>query len=77
MAGKSKYAGLGIVLGAAAGAAAGVLAGHVAIWLAIGVAIGMAIGASFRRKGSDCPECAALHGQHEARSLKREPGVSR
>ena len=67
MTGKSKYAGLGIALGAALGAVAGVLAGHVAIWLAIGVAIGMAIGSGFRRKGSECPECAALHRGHEAR----------
>jgi hypothetical protein len=68
MARESRYAGLGIALGAAAGAAAGILAGHVAIWLAIGVAIGMAIGGSFRRKGSDCPQCAAVHRQHELKA---------
>ena len=73
MAGESKYAGLGIALGAAAGAAAGVLAGHVVIWLAIGVAIGMAIGAGFRPKGSDCPECAAIHRKHETEGLQARP----
>ena len=67
MAGESKYTALGVALGAAAGSAAGVLAGHVAIWLAIGVAIGVAIGASFRKRESNCPECAAVHQEHEAR----------
>ena len=64
MARESKYAGLGIALGAAGGAVAGVLAGHVAIWLGIGIAIGVAIGASFRSKGGQCPECAAVHRTH-------------
>jgi len=64
---KSKYTGLGIALGAGLGTVAGVLAGHIALWLSIGIAIGVAIGASFRRKGNQCPECAAAHGSHEAK----------
>ena len=64
--------GIGIALGAALGAAAGVLAGHLAIWLAIGIAIGVAIGGSFRRKGIECSECAALHRQHETRNLRQQ-----
>ena len=72
MASKSKHAGLGIAFGAALGAAAGVLAGHLAIWLAIGIAIGVAIGGSFRRKGIECSECAALHRQHETRNLRQQ-----
>ena len=63
---KSKYTGLGISLGAALGAVAGVMAGHIAVWLGIGIAIGVALGSSFRR-GSDCPECAAVHSKHEVR----------
>jgi len=68
MTSKSKHTGLGIALGAALGAALGVLAGHVAVWLGIGIAIGMAIGASFRRAERECPECAAIHQKHEART---------
>jgi hypothetical protein len=66
---KSKYTGLGIALGAGLGAVAGVLAGHIAIWLSLGIAIGVAIGSSFRRKGSECPECAAVHRSHETKNL--------
>jgi uncharacterized membrane protein YoaK (UPF0700 family) len=62
---KPKYAGLGIALGAGLGTVAGVLAGHIALWLSIGIAIGVAIGASFRRRGTECPECAATHRSHE------------
>jgi uncharacterized membrane protein YoaK (UPF0700 family) len=69
---KSKHTGLGIALGAALGAVAGVLAGHIAIWLGIGIAIGMALGASFRRKQSECPECAVIHQKHEAGSRQLE-----
>ena len=69
---KSKHTGLGIALGAALGAALGVAAGHLAIWLAVGVAIGMVIGASFRRKQSECPECAVIHQKHEAGSRQLE-----
>jgi hypothetical protein len=72
MTSKSKQAGLGIAVGAALGAVAGVLAGHIAIWLGIGIAIGMAIGASFGRAGKECPECAAIHQKHEARSRQLE-----
>ncbi len=68
MTSKSKGMGLGIALGAGLGIVAGVLAGNMAVWLSIGVAIGVAIGASFRRKGSDCPECAAVHRTHEEAS---------
>ena len=68
MTNKSKLNGLGIVLGALLGAVFGVVAGHVGIWLAIGVAIGMLLGASFRRKQTDCPQCAQIHRAHE---LKR------
>ncbi len=64
---KSRGVGLGIALGAALGTVLGVMAGHVAIWLAIGVAIGIAIGAGVRRRGIDCPECAAIHQEHEER----------
>jgi hypothetical protein len=46
----------------------GIVAGHVGAWLAIGVAIGMLLGASFRRRESDCAECAQIHRAHE---LKR------
>jgi uncharacterized membrane protein YoaK (UPF0700 family) len=66
---KAKYTGLGIALGAALGTVAGVMAGHIALWLSIGIAIGVAIGASFRRKGSECPECVAVHRSHEAKDL--------
>lgn len=66
---KPKYTGLGIALGAGLGTVAGVLVGHIALWLAIGIAIGVAIGASFRRRGIECPECAAMHRSHEAKDL--------
>jgi hypothetical protein len=69
MTNKSKLNGLGIVLGALLGAVFGVVAGHVGIWLAIGVAIGMLLGATFRRKESECPECAQMHRAHE---MKRQ-----
>jgi uncharacterized membrane protein YoaK (UPF0700 family) len=72
MTSKPKGVGLGVALGAALGAALGVAAGHLAIWLAIGVAIGVAIGGSFRRKGIECSECAALHRQHETRDLRQQ-----
>ncbi len=62
---KPKYTGLGIALGAALGTVFGVLAGHVGVWLAVGVAIGMALGASFRRKPTECPQCAQIHRAHE------------
>ena len=63
---KPKHAGFGIALGAALGAVFGVIAGHMGVWLAVGVAIGVAIGASFRRKGTVCPECAQIHRAHES-----------
>ncbi len=66
MSSKPKLSGLGIALGAALGVVFGLIAGNVAVWLAVGVAIGVAIGASGRRKGPDCPKCAALHSSHEA-----------
>jgi hypothetical protein len=65
---KSKYAGLGIALGVALGAVFGVAAGHMGVWLALGVVIGIAIGASFRRKETNCPECAQIHRVHELRN---------
>ncbi len=64
---KPKHAGFGIALGAVLGAGFGIIAGHMGVWLAVGVAIGVAIGASFRRKGTDCPECAQIHRAHEMR----------
>ena len=67
MTNKSKHTGLGLALGAAVGAVFGVVAGHVGAWLAIGVAIGMVLGATFRRKETECPECAAVHRTHELR----------
>jgi hypothetical protein len=67
MTSKSKPTGLGIALGAVLGAVFGVLAGHVGIWLAMGVAIGMVLGATFRRKQTDCPQCAQIHRAHELR----------
>ena len=67
MTNKPKYAGLGIALGAALGAMFGVLAGNMGVWLAIGIVIGMLIGASFRRKETECPECAQIHRAHELR----------
>jgi hypothetical protein len=69
---KSKGMGIGIALGAALGAVLGVAAGHLAIWLAIGVAIGIAIGGSIRRNGIDCPECAAVHREHEAKDFRQQ-----
>ena len=66
---KSNCTGLGIALGAGLGTVAGVLAGHIALWLSIGIAIGVAIGASFRCKGNERPECAALRRSHEAKNL--------
>jgi hypothetical protein len=69
MTNKSKPTGLGIALGAALGTVFGVLAGHVGVWLAMGVAIGMVLGATFRRKETDCPQCAQIHRAHE---LKRQ-----
>jgi hypothetical protein len=68
---KSKGMGLGIALGAALGATLGVMAGHVTIWLAIGVAIGFAIAGTIRRNGIDCPQCAAMHQEHERKSLRQ------
>jgi len=64
---KPKHTGLGITLGAILGAVFGVLAGHAGIWLAIGVAIGIILGARFRRKETQCPECAQIHRVHEMR----------
>ena len=69
---KPKYTGLGIALGAGLGAVFGVLAGHIGIWLAIGVAIGMVIGASFRRRETNCPECAQIHRAHEMRNSRQQ-----
>lgn len=60
----SKYPGLAIALGAALGIICGVLAGNMGAWLAIGVAIGVAIGSTWRRRGPDCPQCAAIHRSH-------------
>jgi hypothetical protein len=71
MASKPRYAGLGIALGAALGTVFGVIAGNVGVWLAIGIAIGVAIGATWKRKGPDCPACAAIHSSHEA--IRRRP----
>jgi hypothetical protein len=67
MTNKSKHTGLGLALGAALGGVFGVVAGHVGAWLAIGVAIGMVLGASFRRKETECQECAQIHRAHEMR----------
>jgi uncharacterized membrane protein YgaE (UPF0421/DUF939 family) len=69
---KSKYTGLGIALGAALGTVFGVLAGHVGVWLAVGVAIGVALGASFRRKPTECPQCAQIHHAHELKDLRQQ-----
>jgi uncharacterized membrane protein YoaK (UPF0700 family) len=68
MTNKSKLNGFGIALGAVLGAVFGVVAGHIGIWLAIGVAIGMLLGATFRRKQTECPQCAQLHRVHELKS---------
>jgi len=68
MTNKSKHTGVGLALGAGLGAAFGVMAGHIGVWLAIGVAIGMLLGGSFRRKQTDCPECAQIHRAHELRN---------
>jgi hypothetical protein len=73
---KPKHAGFGIALGAALGAVFGVIAGHMGVWLAVGVAIGVAIGASFRRKGTECPECAQIHRAHEMRDIGNKLGAS-
>ena len=67
MTNKSKYAGWGIALGAALGAVAGILAGNVGVWLAIGIVIGLVMGSSFRRKPTECPQCAQIHRMHELR----------
>ena len=75
MADKRKLTGLGITLGAALGTVFGVMAGHIAIWLAVGVAIGMALGAPFRRNVSDCPECAMVHQEHQAREQGNKLGA--
>ncbi len=64
---KPQYTGLGITLGAVLGAAFGVLAGNVGIWIAIGVVIGLALGLTFRRKETQCPQCAQIHRGHELR----------
>jgi H+/Cl- antiporter ClcA len=69
MTNKSKLTGWGMAVGAILGAVFGTVAGHVGAWLAIGVAIGMLLGASFRRKPTDCPECAQIHRAHE---MKRQ-----
>ena len=69
---KPKGMGLGIALGAALGIVLGVMAGHVALWLGIGMAIGIAIGGSVRRKGIECPHCAAVRHEHEARELTQQ-----
>jgi hypothetical protein len=69
---KSKGMGLGIALGAALGIVLGVMAGHIALWLGIGVAVGIAIGSTLRRKGIECPECATVHRDHEARILRQQ-----
>ncbi len=69
MTNKSKLTGWGMAMGAVMGAVLGVIAGHVGAWLAIGVAIGMLLGASFRRKPTDCPECAQIHRAH---GMKRQ-----
>jgi H+/Cl- antiporter ClcA len=76
MTNKSKHTGVGLALGAALGAAFGVMAGHVGAWLAIGVAIGMLLGASFRRKGTECPECAQIHRAHELRNQGTKLGAN-
>jgi len=68
MTSKPKYAGLGIALGAALGAVFGVIAGNMGVWLAVGIAIGLALGVWSRRKEPGCPECAAIHRVHGARS---------
>ena len=57
---------LGIVLCAGIGAAWGVVAGHAAAWLGVGIAIGVVIGSNFR--GTNCAECAEVHGEHQAKS---------
>ena len=67
MTNKSKHAGLGIALGAVLGTVFGLIAGNMGVWLAAGVVIGMVIGASFRRKPTDCPQCAQIHRAHELR----------
>jgi len=62
---KPRLTGLGIALGAALGTVFGVVVGHTGVWLAVGVAIGVAIGASLRSKEPGCPQCAAMHRDHE------------
>ena len=73
MTNKSKHAGLGIALGAVLGAVFGVLAGNMGVWLALGVVIGMVIGASFRRRPTDCPQCAQVHPAHQLRRQVGQP----
>ena len=68
MANKSNQAGLGLALGAVLGAVFGVLAGHVGAWLAIGVVIGIVLGVTYRRKETDCPQCAEIHRAHETKN---------
>jgi hypothetical protein len=63
-----KYAGWTIALGAALGAVLGAIAGNMGVWLVIGVVIGIVIGASYRRKDPACPECEAMHQEHQARN---------
>jgi predicted lysophospholipase L1 biosynthesis ABC-type transport system permease subunit len=72
---KRNLIGLGLSLGAALGVVFGVMAGHIAVWLAVGVAIGVALGASFRRNASDCPECAMVHQEHQAREQGNKLGA--
>ena len=64
-----KHMGLGVALGVALGAVAGVLAGNVGLWLSIGMAIGVAIGVTWRRKETQCPDCARIHRVHESGRL--------
>jgi hypothetical protein len=76
MTNKSKLTGFGMVLGALLGAVFGVLAGYVGAWLAVGIAIGMLLGATFLRRKSDCPECAAIHNAHSGQSMRASKGTN-